>query len=161
MADGVLFILLNDSLPVVWLIFRCCINNEFYLVLNLYEQIVPVWFPFDKFYGMAHQFHQAVIVRELALTVCYAPGKRGVLLDVPCDINGSLDISVIVSVPYIPLEQTFSHCCFEIIREQEQQEVKEPVILIGIGFHVHDVRKIKNAIKEILKEEILILSAKA
>ena len=47
------------------------------------------------------------------------------------------------------------------MRKQKQQEIKQPVILIGIGLQIHDVRKIQNFIQEILEEEILAIFAES
>ena len=104
MADSILLILLDDTLPVIRFISGSSIYHEFYLVLDLYEQTVPIRLSFDEFYGMAHQFHQAVVVRKFTLAVRDTPGKGCVLFDMPCNIDSSLYISVIVPVTDISLE---------------------------------------------------------
>ena len=57
MADGVLFVLLNDFLPVIGRIFGSGFYYQIYLVLNFDKQVISVRLSFDKLYGMPHQFH--------------------------------------------------------------------------------------------------------
>ena len=45
------------------------------------------------------------------------------------------------------------------MRKQEQQEIKQSVILVGIGFQINKIRKIQYPVKEILEEEIIRLAA--
>jgi len=78
-----------------------------------------------------------------------------------CDIDSTFHISVIIPVADVLLKQAFPHCCFQIIRKQEQQEVKQPIILISIGIQIYDVWKVHHFIKEILEKEIILLAAKA
>ena len=68
-ANGILFILFNDFLPVIRRITRSCIYNKFYLVFYFDKKFISVRFPFDKLYGMPYQLHQTVIVGKLSLTV--------------------------------------------------------------------------------------------
>ena len=112
MADGTLFILLNDSLPVAGFVSRRSINNELRFILHLAENTVPVGLSFDKLHGMAHQLHQAVIVGKLSLGIRNIPDKRRVLFYVSCNIDRALHIPVIVSMPNVFLEQSFPHCRF-------------------------------------------------
>lgn len=101
MADGILFILFNDFLPVIRLISRSRIYNEFYLVFHFDKKFIAVRLSFDKLYGMPHQLHQTVIVGKLSLAVCNISYKWGVLLYMSCDINRALYISIIVPVANI------------------------------------------------------------
>ena len=57
MADGVLFVLLNDFPAVTGLVSRGCIDYDGYLVFYLDEEPVAVRFSLDKLYGVANQFH--------------------------------------------------------------------------------------------------------
>ena len=109
-TDCILFILLNNPLPVVWLISRSCVYDQFYFVLDLDENLGSIRFPLDEFYGMPYQFHQTVVIGKLPLAICDIPGKRSVFLNVPCNINRSLNISVIVVMPDIFFEESLSHC---------------------------------------------------
>ena len=45
------------------------------------------------------------------------------------------------------------------MRKQEQQEIKQSVILVGIGFQINKIRKIQYPVKEILEEEIIRFAA--
>ena len=57
MADGVLFVLLNDFPAVTGLISRGCIYYDGYLVFYFDEEPVAVRFSLDKLYGVPNQFH--------------------------------------------------------------------------------------------------------
>ena len=50
----------------------------------------------------------------------------------PCYVDGSFHVSIVVSVADILLEEAFTHCCFQVIRKQKQQKIEQPVILICI-----------------------------
>ena len=133
MANGILFIVINDPLPVVWLVFGRGVYNKSYLVLYFDEQVLAVRLPLNKFYGVAHQFRQAVVVRKFPLAICNAPGKRCVFLDVPCNIDEPFYIPVVVPAANIFLEQALAHSCFKIIRKQKQQKMEQAYLVIGIG----------------------------
>ena len=47
-TDCILFILLNNPLPVVWLISRSCVYDQFYFVLDLDENLGSIRFPLDE-----------------------------------------------------------------------------------------------------------------
>lgn len=49
-ADCVLLILLNNPLPVVWLISLGCVYDQFYFILDLDENFATIRFPLDGFY---------------------------------------------------------------------------------------------------------------
>ena len=144
MADGILFILFNDFLPVIRFISRSRIYNEFYLVFHFDKKFFPVRLSFDILYGMPHQLHQAVIIRKLSLAVCNISYKRDVLLYMSCDINRALYISIIVPVADILFEQTLPHRRFKVMRKQEQQKIEQPIVLIGVCIQIHDVWKVQN-----------------
>ena len=77
----------------------------------------------------------------------------------PCDIDRSLDIAIIVLTLDVFLEGTFPHSGFQIIREQEQQKVEQPIVLIGVCLQVYDVWKIQNTVKQVLKKVVLAFTA--
>ena len=158
--DSVLLILVYDLLPVVWLVVLRGFDNKLYLILHPDEQIIPVRLPFDELYRMAHQLHQIVVIRKLPLAVGDIPNKGSVLFYVPCDINAALHIPIVVPVSDVLLEEAFSHCRSQVVRKQEQQEIEQPVVLIGIGFQIHDIWKIQYSVKQILKEIVLIFATK-
>ena len=143
-ADGILFILFNDFLPVIRLISRSCIYNKFYLVFYFDKKFISVKLSFDKLYGMPHQLHKTVIVRKLSLTVRNISHKWGALLDMSCDINRAFCISIIVPVADILFEQSLPHSCLEVIRKQEQQKIEQSIVLIGIGVQIYDVWKVQH-----------------
>jgi len=143
-ADGILFILFNDFLPVIRLISRSRIYNEFYLVFHFDKKFIAIRLSFDKLYGMPYQFHQAVIVGKFSLAVCNISYKWGVLLYMSCDINRAFYISIIVPVADILFEQALPHRCFEVIRKQKQQKTEQPIVLIGICIQIYDVWKVQN-----------------
>ena len=146
MADGILFVLFNDFLPVIRLISRSRIYNEFYLVFHFGKKFISVRLSFDKLYGMPHQLHQTIIVGKLSLAVCNISYKWGILLDMSCDINRAFYISSIVPTADIFFEQPLPHSCLEVIRKQKQQKIEQPIVLIGIGVQIYDVWKVQDFI---------------
>ena len=144
MADGVLFVLRDDFLPVIGRIFGSGFYYQLYLVLNFDKQGISVRLSFDKLYGMPYQFHQAVIVGKFSLAVCNMSYKWGVLLYMSCDINRVFYISIILPVAVILFEQGLPHRCFEVIRKQKQQKIEQPIVLIGICIQIYDVWKVQN-----------------
>ena len=62
MSNGILLVLVDDLLPVACLIVLRRFNNMLHLILHPDEQIVPVWLLSDKFYRMADQLHQIVVI---------------------------------------------------------------------------------------------------
>ena len=132
MTNSILFVLVNNLLTVIHFISGSSIYNKFHFIFDLNKEMIAIRFSLDKLYRMAHQLHEAVVVGELTLAISHIPGKRRVLFDVPCDVNRSLNIAVIVSVTDVLLKESFPHCSFKVIRKQEQQEIKQPVVLIRI-----------------------------
>ena len=108
---------------------------------------------------MAHQLHQIVVIGKLPLAVGDIPNKGSILFYVPCDIDAALHIPIVVPVSDVLLEEAFSHCRSQVVRKQEQQEIEQPVVLIGIGFQIHDIWKIQYSVKQVLKEIVLIFTA--
>ena len=47
------------------------------------------------------------------------------------------------------------------MRKQEQQEIEQPIIVVGICLHIHDLRKIQTSVQELLKKEIFTLTTKS
>ena len=62
MLNSTLLVLVDDLLPVTCLIVLRRFNNMLHLILHPDEQVVPIWLLFDKFYRMAHQLHQIVVI---------------------------------------------------------------------------------------------------
>ena len=57
MTNSILFVLLNDFLPVIRLISGSRIYYEFHLIFCFDKQLVPIGLSLDKLYGMPHQLH--------------------------------------------------------------------------------------------------------
>ena len=72
--------------------------------------MTAVWLSLNELDRMAHQLHQAIVVGEFSLPVCDIPGKGRVQLDMPCDVDGSLHVSVVIPVADISLEEPFVLC---------------------------------------------------
>lgn len=70
MAYCVLLILLNDSLPIIRLISRCGINNEFHLILYFDEEIISVRLSLNKFYRIFHDFREHKYTFPFKLLQC-------------------------------------------------------------------------------------------
>ena len=101
-----LFVSTNNPLPIMLFIFRCHINNEFYLVFRLCKNIISIRFSLDKLDSMSNQFHQIVVIRKLSLTVCNISDKWRILLNVPSNIYGSFYVPIVISmtdIPWIPV----------------------------------------------------------
>ena len=124
MSNSVLFIRINYFLTIIRLIALRCLNYKFDLILYSDKQIVTVRLSLYKLYRMANQLHKMIVIRKFSLAVCHVSDKRGILLYMSGDVYCALYISIIIVVTDIFFEQTFPHRRFQIIREQEQKEVK-------------------------------------
>ena len=62
MPDSILFVCFYYLLPIILLISRSRLNNEFHFVLNPDEKVVSVWLSLDEFYRVPHELHEIVIV---------------------------------------------------------------------------------------------------
>ena len=119
MLNWIFLIHFYDFSSVIWLKPWRCIYNKPYFFFNLDKQKVAIRLFLNKFYRMTHQFRQGIVVSKLPLVISHAAYKRRVLFNVPCDINSTLHISVIVLVTNIFLKKPFPHCRFQIARKKK------------------------------------------
>ena len=159
MADSILLVFLHNSLTVVWFIVSGCIYDESNLVLNLEQKIITIGFLLDILNRMANQFHQVIVIGELSLAVCDIASKRCVFCDMPCNVDGAFYVAVVVEIPNILFEEALSHCRFQTVWEQEQQQVEKPVVLIGIGLQINYIGNVQDPVKKVLEKEVLSLMA--
>ena len=132
MADRVLLVLFDDFLPVIVFIALSCIYHHLDLIFHLDEELVSVRFSLDKFNSVSHQFHQTIIIRKLTLAVCNISDKRGIILDMSGNIDGSFYILIIVSATDVFFEQAFSHSRLEVLRKKKQQQIKQLITVVRI-----------------------------
>ena len=86
------------------------------------------------------------------MAVCDIPGKGRVQLDMPCDVDGSLHVSVVIPVADISLEEPFSHGRLQVVREEKKQEIEKTVVLVCVRFQIHDVGKVQHALEEVFEK---------
>ena len=159
MPDGVLLIRLHDPLAVVQFVSRRRLDDQLHLVLYPDQQMPTVRLSLYELDRVAHQLHQTIVVREFSLAVGHVPSKGSVLLDMPCDVDAALHVPVVIAVTDIPLEESFPHGGLQVVWEQEEQEIEQTVILVCVGFQIHDVGEIQHLIEQVPEEIILLFGA--
>ena len=122
------------------------------LAVNI-ENCLSILLRFHKLYSMTDEFCHIVVMTVLASRVSNVSYERNISGDMSSDIDGSLQVCVIMPEVLIFPIYSLSHGCLQEIREHEHDEV-EYIFLLIVMTEVKEIKG-KYLLKHVMEEKII------
>ena len=149
-------VLTDDAISVAFVVQRCMLNDSIDILDGLavnIENSLSILLCFHILYSMTDEFCHIVVVAILTCRVSYVSHERDVSCNMSSDIDGSLQICVIMPEVLIFPIYSLSHSCLQEIREHEHDEV-EYIFLLIVMTEVKEIEG-KYLLKHVMKEKII------